>query len=291
MPWPRPLRRVLLALALNAPAAAVLPGQTILVVKHDGKPAQVVAARGARPLIEDHGKLTVASGNEFALLKTKQFLPVFVAVRNIRVRTSYTQMDGAGAINNEFHFHGDFSSAYPLQDVFVVFELHQENGGRNLFLYELGRLQPNDPHDLELVVPVSFRVGSGHFVLHVYSQGLEVLNSQQPFDQREAALDRIVADRVRHRKDGPPAPFIGPPPEYPEKLKKNGVAGQAVIHLRILPNGAVADPAVVSATDPAFGESAVAALRQWRFYPEIKQGRAVGATVNMPLDFVPPHKP
>ena len=282
-------RRAALALMWAAPAA-LLPAQTVLVTDYHGKPAPVVAASGSRPVIDDHGRRAFASGERFALVKTREFLPVFVAVRNVRVRTSYLQMDGAGAINNEFHFHANFSSAYPLKDVFAVFEMHSDRGDRNLFLYELGQMEPNDPREIDLTVPTGFRVGSGHFRLHIYSGGMEVRNSQQPFDFREAALNRIVADHLKGRRDGPPEPFIGPPPEYPAKLAKAGVRGRAVVHLRILPNGAVVDPEVRSATDPAFGESAIAALRQWRFFPEIKNGRPVTAAVSLPLDFVPPRK-
>jgi TonB family protein len=289
MPRPKFPRRVLPALSLGLLAISSLPAQTILVADYNGKPAPVVAARDSRPLVDDHGKLVIASGRRFGLVKAKEFLPVFVAVRNVRVKTSLINVQG-NAINNEFHFHGDFSSAYPLKDVFVVFELHPEDGSNSLFLHEIGDLGRNRTRDLDLVVPVSVRVGTGHFKLHLYSRGMEVFNSNQPFAFRESALNRIVARRVKGRKDGPPEPFIGPPPEYPAKLKKNKVRGQALIHLRILPNGAVTDPEVKNATDPAFGESAVEALRQWRFFPQIKDGHPVSTTADMPIDFVPPEK-
>ncbi|HWA86833.1 MAG TPA: energy transducer TonB [Opitutus sp.] len=282
-------RCALLAFALGATAFPLL-GQTVLVVNYKGKATPVIAASETRPLVDDNGKHVVARADRFGLVKVKEFMPVFVAVRNVRVRTSYMELNGAGAINNEFHFHGNFSSAYPLKDVFAVFEIHSDRGDKNLFLYELGRLGPDNPRNIDLVVPTSFRVGTGHYFLHIYSQGMEVLNSQQPFNLREAALNRIVAARIRGRTDGPPEPFIGPPPEYPAKLEKTGARGRAVIHLRVLANGAVVDPEVKSATDPAFGESAVDALRQWRFFPQIKNGRPTATAVDLPLDFVPPGK-
>jgi TonB family protein len=50
----------------------------------------------------------------------------------------------------------------------------------------------------------------------------------------------------------------------------------------------VLDPQVKEASDPAFGESAVVAARQWRFLPRVKNGRAVETQVDMPFDFAPP---
>jgi TonB family protein len=53
----------------------------------------------------------------------------------------------------------------------------------------------------------------------------------------------------------------------------------------------VLDPTIVEASDPAFGEAAVEALRVWRFIPAIKNGHPVEITANMPLDFSPEDSP
>ena len=71
-------------------------------------------------------------------------------------------------------------------------------------------------------------------------------------------------------------------------LRKAGVKGKAVVTVRITPQGTVRDPVVESASDPAFGEAALAAVRQWRFIPRVEDGRAVEARVNMPFVFAPP---
>ena len=69
------------------------------------------------------------------------------------------------------------------------------------------------------------------------------------------------------------------------KLLKTNIAGEAVIALTVSPNGRVLDPQIKRATDPAFGEAALAAARLWRFLPKVETGRAVATTVEMPFQF------
>ena len=66
--------------------------------------------------------------------------------------------------------------------------------------------------------------------------------------------------------------------------------GQAIISIHIDARGQVSNPAVKSAAAPAFGEAALAAVRLWRFVPEVKGGRPVEAQVDLPFDFTPPEK-
>lgn len=269
-----------------------LAAQSILVVEHNKKPTPVVSARDSRPFVEENGKLVAANGERFALPKVAEFLPVFIAVRNVNVRTSSVELVGSGSqINNQFEFRSTFESAYPLDDVFLVLELVFEDKSKSLFLREIGHLERDRPRSLDLAVRTGYPLGRGHYVLHLFSRGREVLHSQQPFAMREAALDRIVAKRSKDRPDGPPQPFIGPPPEYPAKLLKAKINGQVVLKLRVRTTGAVLDPTIVEASDPAFGEAALESLRQWRFLPRIKDGHPIETVVEMPLTFTPPGAP
>lgn len=277
--------RLLLAACLLC--GSVAHAQHLLLVQHDGKPHPVVAAAGTHVAIEDNGKRVYVNADRFALVDAPEYLPVFISVRNVRVKTSYVQVaDTGSAINNRFEFHGSFESAYTLEDVFLVLALDLDQG-RSLFVYEIGRLEPHHGRPLNLFVPVSGRLGEGHYRLHLFVGGREVLHSEQPFAYRESVLDRMIAKRIASLQDAPPQPFIGPAPEYPEKFYKTKVQGRAVVHLHIRPNGAVQDPELVEASDPAFGESALNALRRWRFLPRVKGGHPVATSATMPIDFTP----
>ena len=264
-------------------------GQVVVITEYKKKPHIVRHVVRNTPYIEIDKKLIAAPANRFALHEVPEFVPVLISVRNIRVGTHAIElMDTASRINNEFELTADFSSAYALKRVFLVLELLLEDGTKRLFLQEIGTLGPDRPRSVRVRAPLNFPLGAGEYRLHLFVNGGEALHSQQPFNYREAMLDKMIAMRIKDRADGPPAPFIGPPPVYPKSLEKSKPHGRTVVQLRVHARGAVTDAQVIDASDPAFGEAAVEALRQWRFYPRIQAGRAVDATVNVPLDFVPP---
>ena len=281
------------ALLLGVAGCASLTGrgQNVLLAKHGGKMLPVVKAWRHRALVEVGDKLVVADEHVFALRHVDEFLPMFVAVSHLEVSTHALELIDTGSlVNNEFWFRASFSSPYEIKDAFLVLELHLAKGEKALFLNEIGDLGPQRPHFLRLAVPLGFPLGEGNYTLHIFSGGLELLHSEQPFAFRERALDRIVAKHLPGLPDGPPKPLFGPTPEYPGKLAKAKLTGAVLVHCTVRANGAVADPVVKSATDPAFGEAALTAVRLWRFIPRIKNGRPTDTAVDLPLSFAPPAK-
>lgn len=75
------------------------------------------------------------------------------------------------------------------------------------------------------------------------------------------------------------------PPRYPEKLKAAHVTGEAVVSFVVDKNGQTKEVCSIRDTDTLFGEAAVAAVRQWRFNPGIKDGHPVACRVDVPIVF------
>ncbi len=75
------------------------------------------------------------------------------------------------------------------------------------------------------------------------------------------------------------------PPRYPFELKKRGIMGQAVVQFFVTEGGSVEEVIVVSATDKAFGDSALEAVRHWRFKPGILDGKAVTTRMQQAFPF------
>lgn len=282
-------RTALAAFLLFSALAGSLSAQNVLLTEYDGKLNVVLRARGNSPCVKVKDKLVTADGLRFVLKPVKEYLPVFVSVRNLDVKTSYLDVNGS-SLNNDFHFRASLETPYQLQDVFVVLELDTESAGKMLFLQEVGQLEPRDPKSIAIVVPLSSALGSGRYHFHLFSGGMEVLQSEIPPLQCDQALDNMIAARLPAGPDAAPQIFIGPGPEYPEALLKTKTTGNAMISLRIGSNGRVYDPAVKSATDPAFGEAALKAVRLWRFLPRMKNGRPVETQAVLPIDFTPPVK-
>lgn len=77
-------------------------------------------------------------------------------------------------------------------------------------------------------------------------------------------------------------------PDYPQAMLDNFEEGKAVIRVTIGEDGTVTECSISSATDPRFGEAAMAAARKWTFKPIIEGGRAVSKKVNIPFNFTLP---
>jgi TonB family protein len=211
-------------------------------------------------------------------------------VRDVFASDSYLITADSGSASNTFLFNATLETGYALKDVFLVLELLPENTEKTIFLMEVGDLVPFKDKAIELKVPMTRRLGSGTYHLHLFSQGEEVFQSGIPSEEREAALDRMVAERIQGVQAASPKLLFGPAPEYPKALKAANVRGQAVIALRIGTNGAVLGPVVKSATDPAFGQEALAAIRVWRFLPTVKASVPVDTNAQIPFSFEPPNR-
>lgn len=278
---------LLLVLGAFALPGSRLAAQSILVAPVDGRMAPVVRMQDARPIVSVDGKLASGDAGRLALVKRGEYEPVVVAVTDFSLRGSGKGWQGH-AINHELHVYGTFTAPDRLEDAFFVLELNTRREGKLLFAYEIGTLAPHEPQSVSLTVPLSDALGGGKFVLHVFAGGRECLNTRMPPGERDAALDRIVAARIASVRDANPVLFLGQAPDYPKKLLKSKRTGRAVVLLHITPRGRVRDPQLKEATDPAFGEAALAAVADWHFLPKVHDGHPVGSEVTVPFDFAPP---
>lgn len=74
-------------------------------------------------------------------------------------------------------------------------------------------------------------------------------------------------------------------PRYPPDLQRAGINGQVVIEFVCDENGNVRNPFVYSTTNPGFNDSALKAIRNWKFSPAVKDGQKVKSRVRLPLNF------
>lgn len=83
-----------------------------------------------------------------------------------------------------------------------------------------------------------------------------------------------------------PQPLHKVEPVYPPRAHKQGVCGKVVLRFLVEPDGHTSRPCVLAA-DPAgyFEQSALDAIRRWRFQPGIYRGKAVATWVVLPVQF------
>jgi protein TonB len=85
--------------------------------------------------------------------------------------------------------------------------------------------------------------------------------------------------------DKKPTPIKRVQPVYPAELKAARVSGEAVISFVVDVDGSVRNAQVEIATEPAFGEAALAAVAAWKFEPGSKNGTPVACQLTLPLRF------
>ncbi len=74
-------------------------------------------------------------------------------------------------------------------------------------------------------------------------------------------------------------------PKYPSELAKKEVAGRVTVMMVVDQEGRVMNPRIENSTDPAFDSAVLAAVRQWRYEPALKDGVKVAARVRVPISF------
>jgi len=277
--------RLVAAAALVAALSSHLAAQNVLVSKNGGKPSVVRSATNGIPYVLDDGKLVAANGNLYALKEVPEYFPVVVDVSGLNVGSTYMTVGAtASALNNELNFNATLKSPERLDHVFIVLDMDTE-GGKSVFLWGIGTLTPYEESSIAIKVPAAFQVGSGHFKFHVFSDGVEVLNSTMGYLSIDGMLDSMVRKRVAGISNAQIRPFIYPAPEYPKHLKNAKVEGKAVVRVHVNELGSVSDPAVKEASDPDFGRAALEAVRQWRFLPRMKEGQPLETNVDVPFVF------
>jgi len=275
-----------LVLALRIPLAAQ---NRLFIQEPDDKFHAVCKVKGVMPFIMENGQPVAAKGQRLAMKKVEEYLPILITVRDKDERPTNVSVDYANApANNGLHFSAKFEAADLLDDVFVVLELVIPNVGKKLYVYEVGRLEPRTHKSFSADLALGQYMSSGQLGLHLFVGGAEVFHSEQPAAERAEALDRMIAKRTTGVQQAGPKPFYGTAPAYPASLNKTGLKGEAVVTMRIDPQGHVVDPVVERATEPPFGEEALDAVRQWRFVPRVKDGQPVETKVSIPFAFDPP---
>jgi protein TonB len=77
-----------------------------------------------------------------------------------------------------------------------------------------------------------------------------------------------------------------PPPVYPLMARRRGISGRVLLRAEITSDGHCRDVRVIQSSGyKILDESALTAVKKWRFVPATRGSQAVTATVDIPLNF------
>lgn len=86
------------------------------------------------------------------------------------------------------------------------------------------------------------------------------------FDRPSRVSDRLPEPKVEAEVAA--VEIYNPPPAYPSAARRRGQEGHALLEVRILKDGSVADPVVLECVgSPLFADAALKAVAAWRYQP------------------------
>lgn len=95
----------------------------------------------------------------------------------------------------------------------------------------------------------------------------------------------VAADSTRPLVDGMPMVRSWTAGVFPPQIPADGRTGSAVVRIIVDENGAVTAARVLTASQPAFGEAAIVAIKQWTFSPGVDDGKYTAMCLDVPFEF------
>lgn len=99
-------------------------------------------------------------------------------------------------------------------------------------------------------------------------------------------LKALASTGVTQRAEWRNAGLQNSPAKYPERARQMDWQGRVVLKVHVLPNGSAGSVAIAeSSGHELLDDSALEAVRKWKFIPAKKDGIAVDSYVNVPVNF------
>jgi|GEM_PF-1919341 len=275
---------VLSVLAITPRASA----QNAFVVNEDGRLRMVREIRNGFPEIDVDGKLQQAYGRRFGLVKAPAYLPGFVALPKFNVTTRHLEIiGGAARMNYEMEIQGIAKSDVTLKNCFFVLELTTWKDTSVVFS-RMPDLEAGKEEDFDLNFQLEIPLEEGNYIVHIFSDGVELLHSRMPAAYLAAQKQKTDDFWSGRKKEFHAVPTRPVRAVYPIELMANVLEGRVKVSCRINTRGEVESAEVVECNHPAFSEPALAAVRQWKFDPAVKDRRLVESTEVVSILIKPP---
>ena len=115
-----------------------------------------------------------------------------------------------------------------------------------------------------------------------------MLARERPAQAVVASKPKKAADRVAATNRQPRAMAGNVEPKYPASMLRAGVGGTVVVMAELDANGNPVDVKIAERSgERELDRAALNAVRQWRFEPALRNGKAVASSVRVPVDFKP----
>lgn len=117
----------------------------------------------------------------------------------------------------------------------------------------------------------------------------ETISSEVPSEKKNIRPKHAEADGTPNgaaRGEARPSPQGNPRPEYPDFARRKGWQGECLLRVVVTPEGRADGIAVHRSSGYAIlDQSAVAAVKRWRFMPRVVGGECRVSTIEVPVNF------
>ncbi|MCB1777837.1 MAG: energy transducer TonB [Candidatus Competibacteraceae bacterium] len=111
-------------------------------------------------------------------------------------------------------------------------------------------------------------------------------SSVTPTKSSSGSGSRGTAPDGRGTGNSKATPAYQPEPTYPAFARRQGYEGQVIIRVQVSSTGSVGAVRIVRSSGYAMlDETALSAIKRWRFRPAQQGGKPVEATLNVPITF------
>lgn len=115
----------------------------------------------------------------------------------------------------------------------------------------------------------------------------KVASETNPAPKRPSQPQRAAGNMgSAARGEATPSPLGNPRPEYPVFAKRKGWQGECLLRVVVTPEGRADGVSIHRSSGYAIlDQSAVAAVRRWRFLPRVVAGQRLASTIEVPVNF------
>jgi TonB family protein len=197
--------------------------------------------------------------------------PIRVVKRTVETKPSYTEEARLAGVEGTAVVYAEIAKDGSPENLRVLRGLRHGLDQEALKTVQQWRFEPNLQNGqavrVATYVPVRFRLDR-----QIYGVQQPATGNDEIFQVAEGG---ITAPRIVSRVA----------PTYPEEARKAKIGGTIVLFVEITTSGTVANVVVLQGLGKGMDESAVSAMKQWKFAPATKDGRPVAVMMTVEMNY------
>ncbi len=281
------------ALLVGVLCVTVRAETTALLARRDGVWLPVTAMSHTVPLVLNDGALVDASEEDYQLSPIKHYwkgvpAPVVVDVKRVQFRTADIHVGEMGSLEHNVPvISGSVRSPVALNHVFFVIDMNIASGGRTLFVREMGTLVAGRWTSFECAVPQNRFSGRANCFFHVYSNGYELLQSQEGSARIREDIERRIRANIEGVRNAGPSPYFVAPPARPSSMHDHSPVKLVDVTASIAADGSVSSAKAAPGAPSDYAAAAEKAVAGYYFVPKVEHGTPCACRVIVSVQFDP----